>query len=549
MDHAKDGAGRLIGTHQAVARRFYTCPVCSADVFLRRGHKYEHHFAHRSGHGKPECENFHPSDLIATTWANSHGNAPSPRAIAPLSVSIELEPEALIRGKRFRRWGLRLTIPKSDDEHGRITIDFGAGSPKTLALSRLSLESYTAVAGLNAHDFGASWISPEVRPNYRHAIEQRIPGLNQSQVNVFATSKQKYKPRVSNLTWGNSYYFVWRAASLNDLHTSLSVLPLAPQDEWRCALVTLPADEEGDAKAWLEEHVGLEFNIQRRAFGVIHPAPCGVDIYGRPLIPDAGKLLIGLNLGDPTDNRNNNLFCAIGQDHASVAIGTSGRHLFEIETALGKGVLDLRTDEHPLPQLVSLIDSAKEVLEPVTIEYRPPDASQSRFADLHRRLGVSALRTARKNRATIIGVRCPRGVGGTVSWRAPPDIEWRESFLLASVTGKVTSDELVEVNRCFQDQTLDVQFDFGAFGTFYDGGTDKSVPAQSAAFSSDLRKRIIWICKSANQLTDSEKTPIENLPDTALAAIFEALSVPAALVAHKHGITHVLRRTTGRTAS
>src|SRR4051794_34533354 len=149
MDHARDRQGRLIRTREAMPHRFYSCPVCSTEVFLRRGRKYQHHFAHRSNRGTPECELFHPNDYIDTAWKPPAGastnNAPD-RAIPPLSLGIQLEPEAKIRGRKFRRWSLNLTVPKSDVGHGRITIDFGTGHPRPFDLSRLMLEPYTAVA-------------------------------------------------------------------------------------------------------------------------------------------------------------------------------------------------------------------------------------------------------------------------------------------------------------------------------------------------------------------------------------------------------------------
>jgi hypothetical protein len=51
--------------------------------------------------------------------------------LPPLALSIELEPEILVRGSRLRQWGLRLTIPKSDDAHGSFTINCGRLAPLT----------------------------------------------------------------------------------------------------------------------------------------------------------------------------------------------------------------------------------------------------------------------------------------------------------------------------------------------------------------------------------------------------------------------------------
>jgi hypothetical protein len=548
MDHAQDRAGHLIGTHQAVAHRYYKCPVCSADVFLRRGRKYEHHFAHRSGRGKPECDLFYPSDFIGTTWtppSDPYGSSSAARAIPPLALSIELEPEALIRGRRFRRWGLRLTVPKSDDEHGRVSIDFGTGHPKQLALSRLSLEAHTAVAALDAQEFGASWISPEVRPNYRHAIEERIPGLDRTLINAFATSNKKYKPRSDSLTWSNSYYFVWRTGCFTEIHRGLSALPLAPLDDWQCSLVTLPDDEDSEVKAWLEEHAGLNFDHQRRLFGIVLPAPCGMDVFGQRVVPDSGTLLVGLSLGQSDDDSGKTFSCSTGRESAAVSISSSGRHLFEVGASLGKSALALHLDDNPLPALAGFADRADEHVTGVVLECSTNDAKVPHRVALHQTHAAVALRDVRAGRASLVKLLYPRGVTAQLRWRVPPAIEWQcHSLSNPAALGTMiaaTPDELLKANSVIQDKALDVQFDFGAFGSFYNGGVTRQSAGPALSLSREVRRRIIWVCKSARSFTDNAKTPIDLLSDAALAAMFKSLHVPAELTAHKAAVARDLQ--------
>jgi hypothetical protein len=554
MDHAQDRAGHLIGTHQAVAHRYYKCPVCATDVFLRRGRKYQHHFAHRSGRGKPECELFHPSDFIGTTWtppSDPYGPSSATRAIPPLALSIELEPEALIRGRRLRRWGLRLTVPKSDDEHGRVTIDFGTGHPKQLALSRLSLEAYTAVAAIDAQEFGASWISPEVRPNYRHAIEERIPGLDRTLINVFAPSNQKYKLRSDTLTWGNSYYFVWRADCFTEIHRGLSALPLAPQDDWQCSLVTLPDDEDAELKAWLDEHVGLNFNHQRRLFGIVIPAPCGMDVFGRPVVPDSGTLLVGVSLGQSDDDSGRKFSCSAGRESATVSISSSGHHLFEVGASLGKNALALYLDENPLPALAPFTDAADEHVNGVILEFCANEAKVAHPVALHQAQAAAALREVRAGRAALVNLLYPLGVTAQVRWRIPPAIEWQRLLLsnpaASGVMVAATADELLKVNSVIRDKVLDVQIDFGPFGSLYDGGVIQQSARPLLALTQQVRCRIIWLCKCARRFTDNAKRPIDILPDAALVAMFESLQVPAELAAHKVAVARDLQRSNART--
>jgi len=552
MDHARDRQGRLIGTREAMPHRFYSCPVCSAEVFLRRGRKYQHHFAHRSNRGTPECELFHPNDYIDTVWkspaSQSTGNAPT-RVIPPLSLGIQLEPEAKIKGRKLRRWSLNLTVPKSDDGHGRITIDFGTGRPRTFDLSRLMLEPYTAVAGLDAPEFGASWISPEVRRNYRDAVDERIPGLDRTLVNVFATTGAKNKPRADSLTWGNSYYFVWHSNLLSEIHRGLSALLLAPEADWRCALVTLPDDEEAEAKAWLDEFAGLSFNQQRRVFGVLLPAPCGLDVFGRSTIADAGKLLVGLNLGHSDHDGGRKFSASIGKEHAAASISGSGRHLFEIEAVLGKSALALQLDDAYLPSLAPYVEEAEQHVSEVAIVVRSQDGKTTRRFALHRTEAAVALREVRAGQLALVGLSSPQGVGGEFRWRVPPLIGWQCLALFTSheSTPSVAAspDELQKINSLLQNRSLDVQLDGGPFGAFYDAGLTQKADRRIRVLSPQIRQRLVWLCKSARVFIGPGKVPVDHLSDDALAVAFESLTVPPALTAHKTSLQRALQHDNG----
>jgi hypothetical protein len=198
------------------------------------------HFAHRPGQGSEECELFYSADAIQHPWPSLPGTGGDPArdgpSIPPLTLSIELEQETLVRGNRLREWGLRLTIPKSDDAHGRVSINCGGNTVRTVALSKLFLSSVTYPVDPEAADFGAVWISPEVRPRFRDAIEGRIPGLDHERINVFAASTQKYKPLCSYLSWGETYYFVWRSENRVALPRSLFTRRLADRGAWAASM-------------------------------------------------------------------------------------------------------------------------------------------------------------------------------------------------------------------------------------------------------------------------------------------------------------------------
>src|SRR5689334_11760069 len=103
----------------------YRCPTCKGDVFLKAGDVYVEHFAHMPGQGKPECEHYHPPEHLRRQW-ETPTQEPVQQKVDRLLLSIELEPDRDAR-RGPRRWGLRLTIPKSYDSHGNIRIDLGGG--------------------------------------------------------------------------------------------------------------------------------------------------------------------------------------------------------------------------------------------------------------------------------------------------------------------------------------------------------------------------------------------------------------------------------------
>jgi Competence protein CoiA-like family len=142
MYHAKERrTGQIIAAKKASPWGSYRCPTCNAEVSLRSGDYRVAHFAHKPGQGKPECDEFHPSEDLRHLWHNAQDSYQGP-AIDPLRLSIELEPEYDSR-RGPRKWVLRLTVPKSPYEHGLVQIDCGGGEVKKIALSKLVLGAQT----------------------------------------------------------------------------------------------------------------------------------------------------------------------------------------------------------------------------------------------------------------------------------------------------------------------------------------------------------------------------------------------------------------------
>jgi hypothetical protein len=261
--------GKIIPAAKASPYGEYRCPTCKAEVFLKAGQVYVAHFAHMPGQGKLECDNYHPLEDLRRQW-ETPSPQPSAQKIDGLVLSIELEPEYDAR-HGLRRWGLRLTVPKSYDPRGEIRMDLGGGDVRRVSLSTLLLGSQTYRADPAAVAFGAAWVSPEVQPGYRQAVEHRIPGLNPVGATVFAAAPQKLKPRCSALRWGDSYYFVWRGS--REFPSSLLQHALADNRGWSCCLLVLPDRSDPDIAAWLEKTCDLQVAPARREWALIHPAP------------------------------------------------------------------------------------------------------------------------------------------------------------------------------------------------------------------------------------------------------------------------------------
>jgi hypothetical protein len=259
--------GQIVSAYEATPYGSYRCPTCKADVFLRSGRYRATHFAHMPGQGKPECDDFHPTDDLRHHW-QSNVFGPQGPAVDPLRLGIELEPDRDVR-RGAKKWGLRLTVPKSHDPHGDVSIDLGGGDVRKISLVGLSQGARTYRADPAAPDFGAVWVSPEVRPAYRAAIVHRVPGLSHRFVTAFAAVGHKFKPQCNILRWGESYYFVWRSSMSVLVPSSLLHHSFAENQGWSCSLLALPDKADPEVAAWLERVCDLQITRSKREWALV----------------------------------------------------------------------------------------------------------------------------------------------------------------------------------------------------------------------------------------------------------------------------------------
>ena len=556
MDVALEpGTGRRVRAAQAMRGRIYRCPRCQAEVFPRLGRRRDPHFAHWPGQGTPECELFHAGDDIHHPWPTFPGHGyPHEQdgrpPVPPLALSIELEPEILVRGSRLRQWGLRLTIPKSDDPHGTFKINCGGKDVRTVALSKLVLQSVTLTVEPDAPDFAPEWISPEVRPRFRAALA-RVAGLDRAHINVFAATAQKYKPLERSLAWGDFYYFVWQPRAFAGLPPMLIARRLAERGGWSCALVTLPDEGDAELQHWLQDSCARRVTKETRRWSILYPVPYDIDIAGHIIVAPAASVLVGLEGGDAASDQHTQLECRVLDARALLSVLPRGQRLVEIATrgAHEKGAIHLSWAESDLPEVSRAAAQPPSTLPSILLRARPRGGGPALAAPLHQADGHELLEKVRAQACDLVDLVVPSGVCGTLKRRRPTK-EWEVESLAqtisaapaADLTYRFASDALAVLNRALQDSSCDIGLDFSAFGCFYAWAKPPEYrKAPVERLDDELRRKIVWLCKTASHYPDGGRH-IDELDDEALLHLLSRARVPNSLIAQQRSIGAALRR-------
>lgn len=550
MYQARDArTGRLVSATQASGYVSYLCPLCNKPVFPRRGQVRSAHFAHMPGVGTRECELFIASENPEGPgrFVGGHGTSGARLSdqVAPLTLSITLEPEENVRRGHQRRWELCVTVPKSPDSSGQISFDGGVGSTRRISLSSLSVSALTFPVNTDAFDFGVTWTSPEVPPEYKVVVSHRMTGLARSRVSLFATTAAKYKPRVGVLSWGSNYYFVWNEALALVFPEQLNGYSLARRGLWNCALVSLPDEGDAETSAWLEQATGVSAIRERHAWGMIYPAPYNVDIAGRVQLAPAATIYLA-TLASGLTGEGSTVSATAGKENASITLASAGWRFIEIADTQ-QPVLRLRWDDHELPALVRtprdafrssvvVIDFAGETEEPWRSEF-------------HNVSCRSALAKARAGQIKITNVEFPSDVLGLLRFRRRDEFEVSSIGLAATVDRSrgvnfaLPADDVGRLNTILRDSTCEVWIDFGAFGVFHAEprpvAVDVAVP--ELKLSRETRERVDWLCKTAGAFQAAGKRPIGELTDDELAQHFSGLFVSTRLAAHWRSIEDAIR--------
>jgi hypothetical protein len=553
MDLARDKSGKLIHARDALYGGTYRCPYCRAEVFPRKGDHNIPHFAHRSGRALPGCELYHPSDDVRGPQPSIPlaGMRDGENYVRPhLQISIELEPENEVRRNRGRQWGLRLTIPKSEDGHGQISVDTGAVHRIKLPLRTLLLESRTLRVEADAPDFGIGWFSPEVDPRYREALSARMPGLDPLLYNVFAANSQRLKPRASRLSWGGTNYFVWKKEIEVPFPPSLFHRPLAQQGAWRCAFVSLPDEKSEDLHAWLIKNCGLPVDREPRQLGLIFPVAYDVDVVGRTCVFPSSEFLFRAR---GVEREPANLEFRLGCSRAPV----------ELPANQSNFLISLKTDA-PAGDEPIFVSWGAQSLSPIRrMAAAPPTAMPSVLATfdpmgggrnlvtarLHEQTARNQLQAVRTGPSLLAKITAPLGVAGYLRWREKGSVHWQTLTLLDAEPDQsyrreqisVSTSIVVRVNEILKNRRFDTCLDFGSFGYCFSPGTSAAVRGIERQLAASTRAKIIWFCKTARHYALMPGR-LERLDDTQLVKHFQKCPPTASLIAHRRSISLALAR-------
>ena len=466
----------IVPAHKASQWRDYFCPTCKAGVFLRDGKKRDKHFAHMPRQGKPECEDFHPSNELARSWQNniivSHG--PS---VDPLRLGVELEPDH-VSGRGPRNWRLCLTVPKSHDGRGKISIDLGDGDVRPITLAKLSLGAQTYVVDPTASEFGAKWVSPEVHADYKSAVEERAAGLDSDAINAFSSTREKLKPLTDAFCWGESYYFVWLSNATFAFPPGLISNALAENRGWSCALGVLPHAPDAELADWLTTNCNLPIIRPKREWAIVYPPPYAFDDNGSLEIPAATEVVLALkSIGS---EQAGDLSCTVGSASVSLELAETTQHFAELSEPKGTAnkALHLAWDGAHVITLVAKPYPESPIEPSVALEFDLDGTKES--AAFHQTRARHLLSDTRNAKARLTAIHVHSALHGELRQRRLGTLDWTTEALTVNPTifssirkAPLAADLIERINLTLQDRLLDVALDFGPFGHFFASGVEE----------------------------------------------------------------------------
>jgi Competence protein CoiA-like family len=514
--------GKQVRADAAQRRRYYRCPVCHSPVHLRKGVYRDAHFAHDPGQGKPECENFHPSD----DWRGPVPDLPvfvPPAQIIPRQrLSLLLIVHALV-GRAPVSWALEVLVPRAPTRSGSLKFDGGGdGFRVDVSCAKLSGGAQSYRVNPDAESYRVSWVSSDADRAFAQSVQQRIPGPNPNLTTVFAASRGNRKELAIGLDWGGTYYLLRRSDSIESIPPDIAVARLADSGGWSCSLITLPPMADLTIATWLRQATGLEVHPVRRRWGVPLPAMHALDPSAR-LVLDSGKdLLLAIYPGD-ADLAPVALRATAGGDEASGSLWPGVWNFVRLHGFSPTLPPMIEIGGHALPEL--LVRSFVRVAPQVVLQIGTEAVQGSS------QLAGALLEQVRAGKVALNGMVFPSALEPKLRYRATGDLDWtKHSMDMVEDPDRhsvaLTEATLEQTTAIIRDHGLDVVLDLGPFGYWWSDARS-CVRMAAASVSPATRTHAAWVLSAAGRPSGAAGGS-----DQTLAAEIMALHPPRWLAAH-----------------
>jgi hypothetical protein len=426
---------------------------------------------------------------------------------------------------------------------------------RKIALSKLVLGPQTYRADPGAPDFGATWISPDVRQPYRAVFEHRVLGLSDRVLNAFAAAgRPNFKPLSHVLQWGESYYLIGRENKPLTFPSAIATHALATIEGWRGALIALPDLPDPEIAAWLETACDLPVARAKRQWAFVYPPLSSIDDDGTLQVASASKILLAIKPIDERPGDADRVSCTTGTSSAETSINGHNLHILEItipEQEARKPIY-LRWADTYLATVMAQSNFDQVRAPEITLAFSPE--SPLLRLPLHHANCLKLLEQVRQGQRKISEISGPSHLTGQLCWRRTATFAWQPqqiTFPLAKPgalngCGTAGPESVTRINALLQDQENEIKLDFGTYGAFHSRALALAtrVP-EKTRLDRELRARIEWLCKAAGTFAANQRRHLADLDDGALLETFARISVPNSLLGHRRALEHQLRRIAG----
>ena len=290
MDYARDRfTNELVHAVDAYPRSHsYQCPCCGGGVFRKGGYldsAKRAFFAHRSGEGNSECENYHPGTGIIDL------GDPQPR---PLGLYVFVPQPADVTPF----WHLQLLIPECVDDttaSGHVFVDNATHGVVSLPVSVIGAGGSRVSVRAQDEPYRVR-LSGIINQSYLRQLSAYTPGLLPTKLNAFRFSDRggRRLERKAPLLWGHGYYVVWHKMMQVIWPSGLWRRHFRDNGDWHCSEVELPDEESATIVQWVRQYLDKDVEVAPLDISIVAPVPLYESPNGDVVIPAAQDITIGI---------------------------------------------------------------------------------------------------------------------------------------------------------------------------------------------------------------------------------------------------------------